>query len=89
MSKDNPNDGRFVKALFWPGIDGVCTPGSKYATDELTIKLRNEFHGDHSEDWFCVYKDGKEVERHNARFVETVQWLESASPQSAPTGGSK
>jgi hypothetical protein len=27
-----------------------------------------------AENWFCVYKEGKEIQRHNAAYVDTVVW---------------
>ena len=64
-----PKNGTVVLELQFPNGDQIHT------TDGHKIVYESEFHGDHAENWFCVYnKDGKEIQRHNAAYVETVVW---------------
>jgi hypothetical protein len=63
-----PKNGRVVKELQFPNGDQIHT------TEGHKIVYESEFHGDHAENWFCVYKDGKEIQRHNAAYVDTVVW---------------
>jgi hypothetical protein len=45
------------------------------AEGNITMMTVNEYHGDHDDDWVVVYKDGKEVERFNCRYLERIEWL--------------
>lgn len=67
------NDGRAIKSIWWNGVNGderrVPETGQK-------LIFHTEFHGDHDEDWILLYDtNGKEIERHNARFVASIIWL--------------
>jgi hypothetical protein len=66
-------NGREVRKLTWPD-----KPTRQYPTSLLCRAFFiNEFHGDRDEEWI-VERDnqGKEVGRHNVRFIETIWWKE-------------
>ena len=42
---------------------------------KTTMLVVNEYYGDHDEDWVVVYKDGKETERFNCRYLSRIVWL--------------
>lgn len=69
----NPNHDRAVCAIYL-----VSDKGERLVFSEesgLTAKLFTEFHGDHDEDWVCVYNaSGSEVERYNARNLLSIEW---------------
>ncbi len=68
----NSNDGRKVKRIWWTGING---DESKTAGVDEKLIFHNENHGDHDEDWVCLYdKSGNEIERYNARFISMIMW---------------
>ena len=74
------NIGRKVKACFWPDSGnetGRCLFANQHGAGSL--ELRQEFHGDHDEDWIVEMVDGKEISRHNPRFMETIQWADDSS----------
>jgi hypothetical protein len=66
--------GKKVKAIYWPRPDGSCT---KYPNDEAREAiLWIEDDGDCASNWIVeVDKDGQEIRRHNAKYIETIEWL--------------
>lgn len=62
-----PTNGKRVRELIFPS-------GEIMLANDKEIKYESEFHGDHAENWFCVYREGKEFQRHNAQYVDTVIW---------------
>ena len=72
------NDNRKIKSIFWPDSGsetGRCMFSNQNGAGQLA--MREEFRGDHDEDWIVETIDGKEISRHNARYVETIIWEES------------
>ena len=66
-------DGKKVKAIYWP--DGANETGRELcAKDGRELVYRHQYLGDHSECWVVMIEDGKEVARHNTRFVESIVW---------------
>ena len=57
------------------GRDGECMAEAKKSEGyNKEIILVNEFHGEYDLDWFIVIENGLEIARHNAKFVETIEW---------------
>lgn len=73
MSQDNNN--RNIRAVHWP--DTESEQGRSLRSPECgDLVFVSEYRGDHSLDWIVQCVNGKEVARHNARYVETIVWLE-------------
>jgi hypothetical protein len=68
--------GRKINLISWPDSSeetGRCmSTGEKYGV--LTFSAT--YHGDRDEFWIVQTKDGKEVARHNPRYVEMIMWAE-------------
>ena len=63
---------KFAKALHFGEAASV------FAQDGRTLQLESTYHGDRDELWIIERdKDGKEVARHNTRFIATIEWLQS------------
>jgi hypothetical protein len=65
-------DGRWIKLIVFP-----ATPEKQVTMgvgDGITLRWHEENYGDHGVAWIVRMRDGKEISRHNARFVETVVW---------------
>lgn len=66
----NPNDGRIIRQAWFSGENGnrvIAKPGQ-------VLKFKNEFHGDHDIDWVIAEENGREIYRHNARYLATIEW---------------
>lgn len=44
------------------------------AKDGLTMEILNEYQGDRSDIWVVVFKENKEIERHNVKYIESIIW---------------
>ncbi len=68
-------DGKAIGAIFFPGDNGSIMR----ATGTLTLTMSATYHGDRDEFWVVQSEtiDGvvREVARHNARHIETIQWV--------------
>ena len=76
----NKNIGRKIKACFWPdseGEKGRCLFANMHGAGELV--MRQEFHGEYDCDWVIELLNGKEIARHNPRYMETIQWADDNS----------
>lgn len=72
----NPMNGRAVREIvFKNGTSKVCC-------DFESMCIFNASHIDHDDDWVCVYKDGKEIERYNARYLLAIKWFIGTEPVS-------
>lgn len=65
--------GRMVKRIWWNGTNGDESKSPKEHQHMVTLK---EFFGDHDEDWILLVdsKTGKEIERHNAKYIASIEW---------------
>lgn len=43
-------------------------------TPVQTLHYQEDYHGDHSECWVVLTRDGVEVARHNTRYIESIVW---------------
>jgi len=73
MNTDKMN-GKKIYAVWWPDTEsekGVNLKSGK----NIQLEMSATYHGDHEEFWI-VHKnaDGKEISRHNPRYVETIIW---------------
>ena len=66
-------DGRSVKSIFWPRENGE----QKHAGNGISMVFEIQNLGEYGIDWVVVYKDGEELERHNAKFLESIVWEET------------
>lgn len=58
---------------FWIIEEGGDPIARSLAADE-TAFLSSEHCGDHQENWVVVMKGEKETSRHNASYVESIEW---------------
>lgn len=46
------------------------------ASDEQPLVFLREYMGDRTDEWILVMKDGKEIARHNVRYIASIKWAE-------------
>jgi len=64
--------GKMVKRIWWNGANGDESKSSKDGQHMVTL---NEYHGDYDLDWvLLVDGNGKELERHNGRYIASIEW---------------
>jgi hypothetical protein len=75
---DTSMHGKKIKFASWP--DSGNETGQHLQSGEKcgTLTFSATYHGDHDEFWIVQTKDGEEVARYNARYVETITWAESS-----------
>lgn len=64
-------EGREVEMIIWTyGSDGshMCAGGKR------SMHVINMYHGDHDDDWVIVMENGKEISRHNVRYIASIEW---------------
>lgn len=72
----NDDAGRKIKEVRWPP-NADNDPGDRIIADgENEILWVNSFHGDHDKDWIVQTKGGKEIARHNPRYIESIIWAD-------------
>lgn len=49
-------------------------------TNERTMETLNEYHGEYDLDWVIEKINGKEIARHNTKYIETIVWEEGEVP---------
>jgi len=66
--------GRMVRRIWFNGANG---DESKYPKEHHHMVTLKEFYGDHDEDWILLVdsKTGKEIERHNAKYIASIEWV--------------
>jgi hypothetical protein len=70
--------GKKIASVWWPDTD---TEQGRHlrANDGRDLNLSVTHHGDHDEVWIVESKGGREVARHNPRYVESIVWEDGAS----------
>ena len=69
------HEGREVHQIFWPDThDGEIR--RLKSNNGVQLRFHSEHLGDHSENWILEMVGGKEMRRHNTRFLETIVWIE-------------
>ncbi len=66
----NENNGRKIKGIIW--ADRPAFWAQKHDIGNLVFC--STYHGDRDEHWVVELKDGKEVARHNPRYIESIIW---------------
>lgn len=67
-------EGRKAKQVYY-GKDGECLQEAKNGDNYIKeIILATTFHGEYDLVWLCVYENGKEIMRINAKMVESIIW---------------
>lgn len=61
-------EGTKVKTVYFPSGDRVTSTGG------CQLVTHNTFHGDHDQDWILQTKDGKELQRFNVDYLESIEW---------------
>ena len=69
----NPNEGRRVKEIWSIGANGDEVVRPK---DGEELVFRNDFHGDHDNEWICLYRGEVEICRYNANYASCIVWEE-------------
>ena len=67
----NEMDGRRISGIYFPNEDNTH---QRFDAEGVCARLSHENYGDHGENWIVVMHGGQEVERINARFVESIRW---------------
>lgn len=67
-------EGKKAKRIYY-GRDGECMQEAQ-TTDNYVkeIIMTDTYHGEYDIVWFVVFENGAEVSRHNAKFIETIEW---------------
>jgi hypothetical protein len=68
--------GRKIKFISWPDSGeetGRCLPAGEQYGD---LTLSATYHGDRDEFWIVQTKDGREIGRHNAKYIESITWAD-------------
>ena len=68
--KDDCMEGRKAMRIYY-GRDGECSQEAKNGRE---IILHKDYHGEYDIVWFVVFENGIEVSRHNAKYIETIEW---------------
>ena len=61
-----------VKSIYWPGDDDAM----RSFTNKKHAFAVTELYGEYDLLWIIVIEDGKEIERINVRFLESIEWAE-------------
>ena len=66
--------GKKAKRIYY-GRDGECLQEAKQSDGYVKeIIFEDIFYGEYSIDWFVVYENGIETSRHNAKYIESIEW---------------
>jgi hypothetical protein len=66
------NHGRSIASIHFPD-DGKTNP-NYCAGPSRELRYIVEYHGDHEVGWVIELRDGLEVARFNARFIQSIVW---------------
>lgn len=72
-------DDHRIKSIGWAPLDDMPADYSSVSVGEggiTAIDVREQFCGDHSINWFQVWKDNTCVARFNARNVDSILYFE-------------
>lgn len=70
----NQMEGKKAKRIYY-GKDGECIQEAKKTEGYCKeIILTVNEHGEYDLVWFMVFENGVETSRHNAKFIETIEW---------------
>ena len=67
-------EGKKAKRIYY-GKDGECYQEAKIGDNYVKeIIMTNTYHGEYDIIWFVCFENGKETSRHNAKFIESIEW---------------
>lgn len=69
---DTTWDGKKVKEIWWNGENGDEVLKSN---DYIQLELDATYHGDRDEFWIKHLENGKEIARHNCKYISSIRWL--------------
>lgn len=58
---------------FWI-VEESGDPIQRLLMNGETAWLSSEFYGNHHQNWIVIMKGGYEVSRHNAKYVNSIEW---------------
>ena len=67
-------NGKRAKAIFFATVPDDPAGNGIHATETVSLEYESECHGDRDEIWIVEKHEGKEVARHNVKFIESIQW---------------
>ena len=78
LNKDNKTSKYLIDRIWFMNEHGDSQIEAPYYKDDNKKKLYylTEYYGDHSENWVIEENEGKEVARHNTKFIATIEWSE-------------
>ncbi len=68
-------NGKKVFKIFFPSQE-VLTSSDESDDKKLKLHLSATHHGDRDEFWIVATANGEETERHNCKFLESIQWYD-------------
>lgn len=66
--------GKKINRIYFPVAPGLGESGIS-SSDDVDLIFSATHHGDCDEFWILVIKDGIEISRYNARYIEGIEWL--------------
>jgi len=72
LGMDTSMNGRPIAAVWWPGNEFRYIKADPEQGHEIVLAATH--HGDRDEFWIVEKVNGKETQRHNPRYVETIIW---------------
>jgi len=67
-------EGKKAKRIYY-GREGECLQEAITKDDyKKEIIFEEQNLGEYGIGWFVVYENGVEVSRHNAKFIESIEW---------------
>ncbi|KKP74577.1 MAG: hypothetical protein UR73_C0038G0010 [candidate division WS6 bacterium GW2011_GWF1_35_23] len=76
FKEDNRTSKFLIESIWFLNEHGDTMIAVNYNLDKNNEKLYyiTEYHGDHSENWVIKERAGKEIERHNTKFIASIIW---------------
>jgi len=76
LNKDNKTSKYLISSIWFMNEHGDTKIVAPYYRDDNKKKLYylTEYHGDHSENWVIEEENGREVARHNTKFITSIEW---------------
>lgn len=63
--------GKAIKRVWWNGANG---DQSMTSSESITLEMSATYNGDRDEFWVVQKQDGKEISRHNCKYIATIDW---------------
>lgn len=62
--------GRKAKSIWWNGENGDAA----LSPERGELVYHSEYYGDHAENWIVYFRNGKEISRHNTKYIASIEW---------------